>query len=583
MLALGQLADFGTAVVAVDRRVGELGFDLGELFGQFGDAGFELAGAARGRVLFVLAAHRLGRLGRRRGGGLGGLGLVAARAQPGGVFVQVAVEFFDVAVGDAPEGFADQADQVAVVRDQHDRAGEVGQRLGQRLAHVQVEVVGGFVEQQHVRFAVGDQGQGQARALAAGKAIDVFEGAVTDEVPAAQEVAQLLFAGVGRDFLQVPQRALAFVQALDGVLGEVADAHVGVRHAFAAQQRQFTDQGFHQGRLAGAVGAEQADAVAGLQAETDVVQDDRIGAISRLAVVDADDRMRQPRRLGEVDVEGAFGAHGFGAGQLGQALHAALGLLGLAGLGLEPVDETLQVRAFDLFLVVGDLLLAQVFGALAFEAGVVADVKFGPAFVQVQGVRAQAVEEFAVVRDHQQRARVLEQPLFKPQHGVEVEVVGGFVEQQQVRGHHQRPRQVQAHAPAAREIGDRLAVGFGRKAQAVQQATGAGGGVIAVDFGQALVRFGHGVPVLGFGGGRFGLQHRVHFGVAGQHVVDGRVGQRGGFLRHPGDARLAGQVDVALVGFDLAQDGGEQAGLAAAIAADNAHPPAGVQGQVDLR
>src|SRR3546814_1269599 len=66
---------------------------------------------------------------------------------PRGVLVQVAVERLHFAVGDAPEDVADQADEVAVVRDQHDRAVEVGERLGQRLAHVQVQVVGRFVEQ----------------------------------------------------------------------------------------------------------------------------------------------------------------------------------------------------------------------------------------------------------------------------------------------------------------------------------------------------------------------------------------------------------------------------------------------------
>src|SRR3546814_4165722 len=141
--------------------------------------------------------------------------------------------------------------------------------------------------------------------------------------------------------------------------------------------------------------------------------------------------MRQPRRRGELDPHLALGAHRLGAGELGQALHPALRLLGLAGLGLETVDEALQVRAFDLFLVVRDLLLAQLLGALALEGGVVADVQLRAAALQVQGVGADVVEELAVVADQQQRARVLEQPLFQPQHRVQVEVVGGLVEQQQ--------------------------------------------------------------------------------------------------------------------------------------------------------
>src|SRR3546814_10678938 len=85
--------------------------------------------------------------------------------------------------------------------------------------------------------------------------------------------------------------------------------------------------------------------------------------------------MRQPRRRGELDPHLALGAYRLGAGELGQALHPVLRLLGLAGLGLETVDEALQLRAFDLFLVVRDLLLAQLLGALALEGGVVAGVQ----------------------------------------------------------------------------------------------------------------------------------------------------------------------------------------------------------------
>jgi hypothetical protein len=160
--------------------------------------------AARG---FRLVARSLGLgLGRRRcgHGRLGGARLVAPAAQPGGVFIQVAVEGLHVAVCHAPEGFADQADQVAVVRDQHDGAREIAQGLGQRLAHVEVEMVGGFVEQQHVGLEVSDQGQSQPRALAAGEAVHRFERAVADEVPAAEVIAQHLLAGVGRQLLEVP-------------------------------------------------------------------------------------------------------------------------------------------------------------------------------------------------------------------------------------------------------------------------------------------------------------------------------------------------------------------------------------------
>ena len=277
-----------------------------------------------------------------------------------------------------------------------------------------------------------------------------------------------------------------------------------------------------------------------------------------------------------------LGAHRFGAGQLGQPLHPALRLLGLARLGLEAVDERLQVRALRLFLLVGDLLLAQVLGALAFEIGVVADVQLGLALVQVQGVGGDVVEELAVVRDHQQGAVVALQPFLHPHHGIEVEVVGRLVEQQQVAGRHQRARHVQAHPPAAGEVRDRGFVRRGGEPETVQQPAGTRGTVVTVHFLQPMVGLRNRFPVLVGEGVGLHLDGGVHGFVAGQHEVDGRVRQVRGFLRHRGDARLRREIEVTLVGLDLAHQRGEQGRLAGAIAADHADPPPGMQGQVDI-
>ncbi len=229
-----------------------------------------------------------------------------------------------------------------------------------------------------------------------------------------------------------------------------------------------------------------------------------------------------------------------------------------------------------------DLLLAQLLGALALEVGVAARVQLGAATVQVQGMGGHVVQELAVVRDQQQRARVLQQPLFQPEHRVQIQVVGRFVEQQQVAGHHQRARKVQSRAPAAGEGGDRTRMGVGREAQAMQQLAGARFGVVGAHLGHLLVRIGHRFPV--FACGRFGFlaQHRSHFGVAFQHELQRGIGQRRSFLGHAGDADLARQVDVALVRLQLALHGREQAGLAGPVAADHAHAVARMQGQVDV-
>ncbi len=290
--------------------------------------------------------------------------------------------------------------------------------------------------------------------------------------------------------------------------------------------------------------------------------------------------MRQSLRLGELQADLPLHAYRFGPGQLGQALHPRLRLPRLAGLGLETVDELLQVLALGLFLLEGDLLLAQLLGALALECGVTPHVQARALLVQVHGVGGHVVQELAVVRNQQQRARILQQPLLQPQHRVQVQVVGGLVQQQQVAGHHQRARQVQPDPPTAGERRHRLVVRGRGKPQAMQQAACTRSGVVAVHLLQPVVGGGHRLPILAGQGLGLGPDRGRHLGIAGQDEIDGRVGQRGGFLGDAGDAGLAGQLHVALVGLQFTGNRREQAGLAGAIAADQADPVACMQGHV---
>ena len=75
----------------------------------------------------------------------------AAIEHPVAIVVEIAVERRDLAVGDEPQLVGGRAQQVPVVRDDDQRAVVVLQRFGQRLAHLDVEVVGRLVEQQQVR------------------------------------------------------------------------------------------------------------------------------------------------------------------------------------------------------------------------------------------------------------------------------------------------------------------------------------------------------------------------------------------------------------------------------------------------
>ena len=71
---------------------------------------------------------------------------------------------------------------------------------------------------------------------------------------------------------------------------------------------------------------------------------------------------------------------------------------------------------------------------------------------------AEDVEEFAVVRDREDRARIPEQVVLEPSERFEIEVVRRLVEQEQVRLLDQQAREVRAHHPPAAQLVDRTKI-----------------------------------------------------------------------------------------------------------------------------
>ena len=76
---------------------------------------------------------------------------------------------------------------------------------------------------------------------------------------------------------------------------------------------------------------------------------------------------------------------------------------------------------------------------------------------------AEPLQEGAVVRHEHDGAGVVGEERLQPRDGVDVEVVGRLVEQQQIGLRDQRPRQQHAPPPAARQ---RVDDGVGRQVQA---------------------------------------------------------------------------------------------------------------------
>ena len=141
------------------------------------------------------------------------------------------------------------------------------------------------------------------------------------------------------------------------------------------------------------------------------------------------------------------------------ALIARLGL-GLTRLrrGRDPLLLALQR------LLVGGVLAAFLHQPLLLlhqPGRVVALVGNALAAIELEDPRRDVVEEVAIVGDDQDRARIVAQMAFQPRHALGVEMVGRFVEQQQVGLVEQQLAQSDAAALAARQLGD---VGVVRRA-----------------------------------------------------------------------------------------------------------------------
>jgi len=178
------------------------------------------------------------------------------------------------------------------------------------------------------------------------------------------------------------------------------------------------------------------------------------------------------------------------------------------------------------------------------------------------------------VRDEQHGALEILQGFFKPGNRTDVQVVGWFVEQQQVRLGNQGLRQQDATTPAAGQFGEGL---VGRQLQTAQgavdqllQAPAVTGFEVVLDVHQ-LVQVGIGNDVLAQV-----MVLREQFAntvqAFGDHVEHGPLVGHRQFLRQFADLEARCAPDGAVIGLLIALDQLHHAGLACAVAADDAHP-----------
>ena len=175
------------------------------------------------------------------------------------------------------------------------------------------------------------------------------------------------------------------------------------------------------------------------------------------------------------------------------------------------------------------------------------------------------------MRNQQQRAGIILQIILQPEQREQVEVVGRLVQQQQIRLHHQQPRQARAHDPAAAHL-PRLPVEV-RVAitQAAQHLLRLGLHLRVVQLVVLRVRLqifraGHIARLLQFVQPLFQPGQLLH--PAGRHIQHRFLAQRLALLRQMAHHRPFIALHDARVRLPLLENDGEERRFARAVRAD---------------
>jgi len=307
--------------------------------------------------------------------------------------------------------------------------------------------------------------------------------------------------------------------------------------------------------------------------------------VGEVDVLEGDDLLPAGGRLGEADADGLFGAEGgFDPLHAVELLLLRLGLGSLGGLGAEAGDEALELLHLALLGAVGGELAGVAGGGFLEVVVVVPAVGVHPVVADLEDLADDRVEEGAVVADEQEGAAVPAEVALEPAEALEVEVVGGLVEEEQVRLGGEEPGEVGTHHPAAAEFpGGAVVVGLA-KGEPGEDPPGPRLDLVASDLAVAgdrlvVVRV---EPTGPLGRPDTGAKGGVLRGDSHSDLQHGLLSQRRRLLGQVADADAFLPHDPALVRLVLAEQEGKQGRLARAVRADEGRPFPGfeVEGRV---
>jgi hypothetical protein len=229
----------------------------------------------------------------------------------------VAFVGFEATVGQPDDAGGEAVEEEAVVADQEDGAGEVEEVSFEPLDGGEVEVVGGLVEEEQIGLGDEQLGKREARALAAGEGGDVLLPDLFFEADAMEGGFELVSPGVASGKVEFLLELVVFFEDLfervtgevghfvfevaeavgevveggegelglvddgvggveDGVLAEVTDLDRFIHGGGTGVEGELAEEGFEEGGFARAVVADEADALAAVDVEIELVEEDAL-------------------------------------------------------------------------------------------------------------------------------------------------------------------------------------------------------------------------------------------------------------------------------------------------------------------
>ncbi len=349
--------------------------------------------------------------------------------------------------------------EVAVVAHDEQRARPAVEQVLEHGEHVGVEVVAGFVEHEDVGLVEDDAEQRQAAPLAAREVrhealeLALVEAQALTELGGAEHLAaDHIAALIAREDLE--QAPILLVGEGVQVLAHPAELDRGADLDAAVRGGEAAGHELQQRRLAGAVLAEDAVAVAGADEPIDAVDHGRVGAgVAETDLLHGDYLLAEAAHGEALELERVSQRRVVGD-ELAGGVDAELRL---ARAGLRAVREPVQLlakRVLAALLHDGGLTVA--LAALLDVGGVAALERGDLAVVDLPHVLADLVQKPAVVRDDEKGALtsgpVALDRLGEPGDGPHVEMVRRLVHEHDVPGAGEKAREVAAAALAAGEL-----------------------------------------------------------------------------------------------------------------------------------